>query len=404
MKKQFVRNHLRFYQLVFPVIFFLFQTGICDAQFGLHVYPQDTFISFPNNLTFHAQVAGGYNNPIVVTNFFDDRFSDPIPIGFSFNFFGNNYSSCLIGSNGVISFDISQAGGYCPWPIGSPIPSNGSSLANSVMMPWQDLVPSGFPPTTSEGIISYKTYGVTPNKFFVINFDDVPMYNVNTERFCGNVVFYQTSNVIDCYIARKDTNPNWNGSAAIEGIENGSGTIAFSIPGRNFPSIWTCSNDAWRFTPDSVNHYSVSQIPYTSSVNYLGSTITWLDYTGNHLGNGTTYHASFNFDDSLICRYGFCGDYEYDTIHVNSFPSSVYSIIAKSFSIFPNPTHDNVAISFSENGNHDLLIRNIFGQQVLKIKTSEKSCIVPLGNLSAGVYFVEVSNEMTVETVKLIVQ
>ena len=45
----------------------------------------------------------------------DDHYSNAIPIGFSFNFFGNNYNSLLVSTNGYITFDLTNANGYCPW-------------------------------------------------------------------------------------------------------------------------------------------------------------------------------------------------------------------------------------------------------------------------------------------------
>ena len=42
----------------------------------------------------------------------DDVWSNVISLPFTFCFFGNTYNQLVIGSNGVISFDVSQAGGY----------------------------------------------------------------------------------------------------------------------------------------------------------------------------------------------------------------------------------------------------------------------------------------------------
>src|SRR5262245_13391448 len=47
----------------------------------------------------------------------DDAWSGVIPMGFNFCFYGNTYNQIVIGSNGILTFDVAQAGGYCQWPI-----------------------------------------------------------------------------------------------------------------------------------------------------------------------------------------------------------------------------------------------------------------------------------------------
>ena len=42
----------------------------------------------------------------------DDIFSDTIQLPFEFCFFGNTYDFIIIGANGVLSFDIANAGGF----------------------------------------------------------------------------------------------------------------------------------------------------------------------------------------------------------------------------------------------------------------------------------------------------
>lgn len=54
----------------------------------------------------------------------DDQWSQPITIPFQFCFYGNTYTQLLIGSNGVVKFDLTGAGGYCTWPIpNTPVPT-----------------------------------------------------------------------------------------------------------------------------------------------------------------------------------------------------------------------------------------------------------------------------------------
>jgi hypothetical protein len=171
----------------------------------------------------------------------DDQYSGPISIGFPFCFYGEPQNFLLIGADGVISFDTSQAHGYCPWPIGSAIPSSSNPL-NAIFLPWQDLYPPG------GGIISYQTIGVAPNRKFIVDFNAVTIYSCTTTSFTGQVKLYESSNVIEIGVAQKLI-CSWNGGYAIEGMQNRMGTAADVVPGRNYPSSWTTTNDSWTFTP-----------------------------------------------------------------------------------------------------------------------------------------------------------
>ncbi len=180
-------------------------------------------------------------NPTAMTSA-DDQYSGPIPIGFPFCFYGASYDSLIIGANSIISFDTQLASGYCQWPIGAAIPS-ASNPVNTIFFSWQDLyAPAG-------GTVSYQTIGSSPNRKFVVDFDSVPFYSCTGMLFTGEVKLFETTNVIEMDIAQKQVCQPWNGGNAIEGIQNSLGTSAVVVPGRNYPTQWTATNDAWSFTP-----------------------------------------------------------------------------------------------------------------------------------------------------------
>jgi gliding motility-associated-like protein len=181
----------------------------------------------------------------------DDTWSNTLPLGFDFCFFGQAYNQCLIGSNGLISFDLSQAGGYCQWPIGDPIPSPNNPM-NSIMGPWHDIDPS------VTGDVRWAVYGSAPCRVFVVNFDVVAMFDCNNLIATQQIVLYETTNVIETYIQNKPTCGSWNDGAAIHGIQNATGTVAYVVPGRNFPTQWTASNDAWAFVPSGAPNYALT--------------------------------------------------------------------------------------------------------------------------------------------------
>jgi gliding motility-associated-like protein len=196
----------------------------------------------------------------------DDTWSPAIPLPFCFQFFGNTYSQLVIGSNGIVSFDATLANGYCQWPIGNAIPSNANPM-NSIMAPWQDIDPS----VGASSDVRYQTYGTYPCRQFVISWSNVPMYSVSCSgnaalNATSQIVLHEATNIIDIYIQNKQTCLAWNGGYAIEGIQNATGTAAFVVPGRNFPTNWTATNDGKRFMPNGAPNYTVQWLDPSNTV------------------------------------------------------------------------------------------------------------------------------------------
>lgn len=208
----------------------------------------------------------------------DDTWSSVLPIGFDFCFYGNTYNSLVIGSNGLITFDLTQANGYCQWPINDPIPSVNNPM-NSIMGPFHDIDPS------VAGVVRWDTYGTAPCRVFVINFDNIALFSCNSQIATQQIVLYETTNVIETYIQSKPTCATWNSGAAIHGIQNATGTMATVVPGRNYPTNWTATNDAWAFVPAGNQNY----------------TITWYE-NGNVIANTDTVTVCPSGAQDYICE------------------------------------------------------------------------------------------------------
>jgi len=88
------------------------QIQLCLGQ-DANVCPgQSVTITNCNNGNVGA--TGPYLNAPSQVNLSDDSWSGAVNIGFPFSFYGQNYTQCVIGSNGLISFNLSNANGYCP--------------------------------------------------------------------------------------------------------------------------------------------------------------------------------------------------------------------------------------------------------------------------------------------------
>lgn len=209
-------------------------------------------------------------------NLADDQYSNLIPLGFDFEFYGNTFNECLISSNGYITFDLTNAEQFSPWQITAAAPSN-TIPTNSIMLPWQDYDPS------LGGIVGYTVLGNAPNRRFVVLFKDVFLFD-SPLAGCSGVVLYEGSNKIEIFLDEKPI-IGWNQGAAIQGIQNEDGTIAHIVPGRNFPNQWTANLDGRAWLPNGPNDYVQVEIPYKAYVLNDGSSLTWGDTQGNVYDN-----------------------------------------------------------------------------------------------------------------------
>jgi gliding motility-associated-like protein len=198
-----------------------------------------------------------FNTGTTVLLGIDDTWSSAITIPFCFEFYGNTYTQCIIGSNVLLSFDVANAGNYNTWPINAAVPSaTPADLTNCIMGPWHDIDPSVS--ANSTPIINWKVQGTAPCRAFVVSWTDISMYSssCNSQLATSQIVLYETTNNIEIFIKDKPLCSGWNSGAAIEGIQNSSGTQAVTVPGRNFPTQWSATNDGQRFTPTGAPQYT----------------------------------------------------------------------------------------------------------------------------------------------------
>lgn len=174
------------------------------------------------------------------------------PFLLTFVFFGNVYNKIVVGSNGLITFDTTVAGGYCSWSYSATCP-NSALKTNAIFGPYHDIDPS-----VAGGALYYGIQGSTPCRTFVISFYNVTMFSSSCSslKATHQIVLYENTNVIEVYMLNKPTCSSWNNGNAVVGIQNSAGTVGYTAPGRN-TSAWTTSNEAWRFTPSGAPNFAV---------------------------------------------------------------------------------------------------------------------------------------------------
>ncbi|MBK6381564.1 MAG: gliding motility-associated C-terminal domain-containing protein [Chitinophagaceae bacterium] len=200
-----------------------------------------------------------FTNPggiLVDPSYQDDQFSPIITLPFTFCYYGANYNSLVVGTNGVISFDVSLQGGFNDYVInaGVPIP-NATYPRATIMGPFHDIDPN--PATTSpqqpDRKMEYIIVGTAPCRKFVLNFHKVPYYDCPAELVTQQIVLYEGTGIIDMFLRDKPfaCGTSTNNGRAIMGIQNWNQDLARAVPGRN-NAVWNASNEGWRFVPSGT--------------------------------------------------------------------------------------------------------------------------------------------------------
>jgi len=234
----------------------------------------------------------------------DDDFAGSFPIGFSFNYFGNNYTSFYISANGYIGFTAPLPNYFnVDLAVMDANPCDASYPTNAIFGLFQDFDPNGAP-----NIIRYQTVGTAPYRKLIVSFSNIPFFG--TECTGANSTFqiqlHETTNIIQIHIPNKPACPDlWSGqtrsglvppcpqssayscgSYGINGVDAGVSGRAWEyvpvLPGSNVSATytgtqWTCilgngSITTLTSTPTSaqVNLFTASQAPkrYIIEVTY----------------------------------------------------------------------------------------------------------------------------------------
>jgi PKD repeat protein len=229
----------------------------------------------------------------------DDDYAGPLPIGFTFNYYGKSYTQFYLDSNGFLSFADNGRSFVNYSKYGLP------SLArpNNVIAPfWEDFDPS------QGGTIRYQTKGSAPNRTLVVEWSGVPLYgDPITATQSVQVVLYEGSNRIRFQYpnTRSETWGDLRDSTV--GIENEAGTIGLTYPytipvGVNKAVLFSYSRPTYNvfLTPDRQGGSAAagSSAAFHLLVTNLGSSSD--TYTMSRVGyTGSDWAVSFHQSDGV---------------------------------------------------------------------------------------------------------
>jgi hypothetical protein len=205
----------------------------------------------------------GVGTPIV-SHGYPDTFSSVIPIGFTFNFYSNNYSNLVIGPNCLISFGAPNANQPTGAYMSNPNPPSTYDPLNTIFLSAMRI---------NSSKLKYTMTGTAPYRKFIISYDTVAAYNSSFDStlFKGQIILFETTNIIELHIFHHPV-------AMFEsfiGLQNSNATLGWS-----YDNYWTKDTLGMRFTPYNAPDPALSICIVTVDSATGKNMIVWNQPTG----------------------------------------------------------------------------------------------------------------------------
>ena len=321
-------------------------------DYGGYYFANSTSYGGPNRPSYNWIDTLGMNR-IADTDWTEGNADDgykKVGLPFSFNFFGQNYDTLCIGTNGMIGF-----GSYFPYTLwGTYIPS--SDLPNNMIATaGMNLIPG------SDGEMFY---GMVDSNF-VVTWYHYHHYAVPTEWITCQTILKPNGDIKMQYnYPESNFGPGIYDDALI-GIENSDGSIGHQYRGYGFggPIVDTLGGNTLRPSETKLKHLT--------------------------LDNGIV--NTLNNPRSLAIEYS--KNKRITLVEPSSSKANIplkYELLQN----YPNPFNPATTIKFSikKDGNVRLEVFNILGQKVAELlnkemKAGEYKVIFDASNFSSGIYF-----------------
>ncbi|MCZ2225033.1 MAG: T9SS type A sorting domain-containing protein [Chitinophagales bacterium] len=411
------------------ILICLFCVQSLYAQINYSFSTSNTSFNTISNGTIPYLVGDG-TNPLA-----DEGYVNYIPIGFSFQYnSGNSFEEVAISTNGFLSFaELSNS-----YTINNLKTGAGGERPILAAL-WDDLDLG----VTSN--LSYTTTGSAPNRIFTVQWLNAKWgFGASTAAISFQIKLYETKNWIE-FIYRPEPGSPVAPSASVGITTNNTGnnnflsigslslnpTLSVSTEVSNI-SAKPNANLSFMFKPGalpiSLSSFTVKQ---ENGKNILKWTtvqeINNKQFNVQRSNNGVNFSniaiqpAYANNDNSNAIRnYSTIdekpiqGTNYYRLEQVDKDGKTSYSSIISiknmsntwaTLNIYPNPVRDNLHLNILSNINTVISIKviDVFGKQLLQlsnnVKTADNIVNIPVNNLAAGVYYIQLLNEKTNEII-----
>ena len=251
----------------------LLESGLTAGNFAAICIPPVPEVS--PVLGFTDLVVNGVANVALSSGSLDDGGWGNIPLGFSFNFFGTNYSNINVGTNGVLQFGNYNGAALQDFTIGA-LPNLVDPLA-AIFASAGDLH-CGY----AGASVRYWTAGAAPNRRFILDYQGF-RYGNAAQNVKFQVIIYETLGQVDVVVIENAATNN-----KTIGINSPSGTIGAAAPNcaavPNTPGYWqatantipAASPQAFKFIPpvNYVYNWTINGTPNPAQDQLNGVTVS----------------------------------------------------------------------------------------------------------------------------------
>jgi hypothetical protein len=166
-----------------------------------------------------------------------------IPIGFTYNFFGSNFTSLAAGTNGLVMFGPVPGFGTAPGELGQfsfsgpPVFPNTGNPGNVIGLMLSDM---NFSNASSS--LRYWNDGIAPTRRFILS--------GTYAQFSGGalttvqLMLYETTGIVEIHITSSAAT-----TSRTVGLQNATKDIGAVAPGWSSRTTTLTTAEAWRFTP-----------------------------------------------------------------------------------------------------------------------------------------------------------
>jgi hypothetical protein len=252
----------------------------------------------------------------------DDQSSfSMIPIGFTFNFCGVDYTEVKPNSNGWLSFaDVFPQ----PWEMRENETWNINLMTPMVQPLWDDL--SGFDFNSGNpGYFAYSTVGTAPNRVFIAEWRNwLWFFFASAPTISFQVRLHETSNVID-YVYRQENGALTFAESATIGITNsdvdfqvlddfGTNPTTNTFDWVNWNWEKPATGQIYRWLPPSTCNGTPTAGNAIVDNNYVAceGSVT-LSLENNQLADGLEYQWEYSTDGTNWFPVGVANTYEYSS-------------------------------------------------------------------------------------------
>jgi len=250
----------------------------------------------------------------------DDEYSlVNFPGGFTFTFAGTAYSQVRIMSNGMVQFGAADQGihrDYTPVALPAPANTNGtpggcSNLAptNLLQMYWLDINTA---PNIAGALVKYELLGSSPNRRFVITYNNVALYGNPATRYTFQVVLRESAAGVNGNFEYRYTSGASTGTGATVGVQVGAADFTQYAFNQAFIDTTNGTNILWY---PQTTLASAAAIYHFDEALWDGTAGQVIDSSGNLPATNATSVGTANTGATTKCGSGRSGNFPANTLN-----------------------------------------------------------------------------------------